>query len=268
MYKMISNSIFRLAMCLEYDGSHYHGWQIQSGVVTVQETLEGAVSSVADEQVQVITAGRTDAGVHATSQIVHYDTRSDRSSQAWLRGTNSNLPHSVVVSWVVPVPATFHARYSALTRSYRYVLLNRPVRPTYLSRRVSWDYRPLDLNKMRAATKPLLGEHDFNAYRAVSCQSNTSTRTIHELEINQRESWIWFDVKANGFLKHMVRNIVGVLVAIGAGEAEPDWAREVLETGDRTMGGVTAPADGLYLCGVSYPDRYNLPTAPPSCRFW
>ena len=265
---MISNGISRLAMCLEYDGSNYHGWQIQKGVVTVQETLEEAVSSVADEQIQVITAGRTDAGVHATGQIVHYDTRSNRSGQAWLRGTNSNLPESVVVSWVLPVPATFHARYSAITRSYRYVLLNRLVRPTYLSRRVSWDYRPLDINKMKVAAKPLLGAHDFNAYRAVSCQSNTSTRIIHELEINQKESWIWFDIKANGFLKHMVRNIVGVLVAIGAGESEPDWSSEVLETRDRTMGGVTATADGLYLCGVSYSAGYNLPPAPPPCRFW
>ncbi len=255
-------------MCLEYDGSSYHGWQIQKGVVTVQETLEGAVSSVADEQIQVITAGRTDAGVHATGQIVHYDTRSNRAGQGWLRGINSNLPESVVVSWVLPVPATFHARYSALTRSYRYVLLNRPVRPTYLSGRVSWYYRPLDINKMKMAAKPLLGEHDFNAYRAVSCQSNTSIRIIHELEINQKESWIWFDIKANGFLKHMVRNIVGVLIAIGAGECEPDWSREVLETRDRTKGGVTATADGLYLCGVSYSARYNFPPAPPPCRFW
>jgi len=166
------------------------------------------------------------------------------------------------------VPATFHARYSALTRSYRYVLLNRPVRPTYLSRRVSWDYRPLDINKMKVAAKPLLGEHDFNAYRAVSCQSNTSTRIIHELEINQKESWIWFDIKANGFLKHMVRNIVGVLIAIGAGESEPGWSSEVLETRDRTKGGVTAAADGLYLCGVSYSAGYNFPPAPPPCRFW
>ena len=156
---MIPNGRSRLAMCLEYDGSNYHGWQIQRGVVTVQETLEKAVSSVADEQIQVITAGRTDAGVHASGQIVHYDTRSDRSGQAWLRGTNSNLPESVAVSWVLPVPDTFHARYSALTRSYRYILLNRAVRPTYLSRRVSWDYRRLDLNKMKGAAKPLLGEH-------------------------------------------------------------------------------------------------------------
>ena len=265
---MIPNFMSRLAMCLEYDGSNYHGWQIQRGVETVQETLEKAVSCVADEQMQVITAGRTDAGVHATSQIVHYDTRSNRSSRAWLRGVNSNLPESIVVSWVSPVPATFHARYSALTRSYRYVLLNRSVRPTYLAQRVSWDYRPLDVDKMKAAVKPLLGEHDFNAYRAVSCQSKTSIRIIHELEINQKENWIWFDIKANGFLKHMVRNIVGVLVAIGAGESDVSWSREVLDSCDRTMGGITAAPDGLYLSGVCYPLEYNLPPAPPPCRFW
>ncbi len=265
---MVSNLTSRLAMCLEYDGSNFHGWQTQRGVVTVQETVEEAVSSVADEQIQVITAGRTDAGVHATGQIVHYDTRSNRSNQAWLRGVNSNLPESVVVSWVLPVPANFHARYSAVTRSYRYVLLNRPVRPTYLSQRVSWDYRPLDIDKMKVAAKLLIGKHDFNAYRAASCQSNTSIRIIHELEINQKENWIWIDIKANGFLKHMVRNIVGVLVAIGAGESEPSWSREVLETRDRTMGGITATADGLYLCGVSYSVEYNLPSAPPPCRFW
>ncbi len=265
---MVTNVMSRLAMCVEYDGSHYHGWQTQRGVVTVQETIEEAVSSVADEQIQVITAGRTDAGVHATGQIVHYDSSSNRSRKAWLRGVNSNLPESVVVSWVLPVLPTFHARYSAVTRSYRYVLLNRHVRPTYLSRRVSWEYRPLDIEKMREAVKPLLGEQDFNAYRAVSCQSNTSVRIIHELEINQKESWIWFDIRANGFLKHMVRNIVGVLVAIGAGESEPSWSREVLETRDRTMGGITATPDGLYLCGVSYPDEYNLPPEPARCRFW
>ena len=265
---MSSKDISRLAMCLEYDGSNYHGWQTQKGVVTIQETLEKAVSNVADEQVQITTAGRTDAGVHATGQIVHYDTLSNRSNQEWLRGVNSNLPASVVVSWVLPVPVTFHARYSALSRSYRYVLLNRPVRPTYLSQRVSWDYRPLDVARMKVAAKPLLGKHDFNAYRAVSCQSNTSVRIIHELEINQKESWIWIDIEANGFLKHMVRNIVGVLVAIGAGESEPNWSREVLETRDRTMGGITGTPDGLYLCGVTYPVDFNLPLTPPRCRFW
>jgi len=265
---MVPNHISRLAMCLEYDGSNYHGWQTQRGVATVQERLEEAISSVADEQIHVITAGRTDAGVHATGQIVHYDTRSNRSKKAWLRGVNSNLPESIVVSWVLPVPYTFHARYSAVSRSYRYVLLNRQVRPTYLSQLVSWEYRPLDIEKMKVAVKYLLGEHDFNAYRAVSCQSNTSVRVIHQLEISQKESWIWFDIKANGFLKHMVRNIVGVLVAIGAGESEPDWAREVLETRDRTMGGVTAAPDGLYLCSVSYPIKYKLLPTPAPCRFW
>ena len=262
------SGLTRLAMCVEYDGSAFHGWQVQKDTKTVQAALETALSKVADESIRVVTAGRTDTGVHATGQVVHFETTRLRSGYAWLRGTNTCLDRSVVAVWVNPVPLFFHARFSAVSRAYRYVVLNRKARPTFLKSRVTWDHRPLDIDRMRAACCYLLGRHDFNAYRAASCQAKQPIRVINELDIQRRGEWVWIDIDADGFLHHMVRNIVGVLSAIGAGEAEPEWAREVLNSRDRKLGGVTARPDGLYLRDVAYPVEFELPPSPPPCRFW
>ena len=258
----------RLALCVEYDGSAFHGWQVQKDTKTVQGVLESALSRVADEPIRVVTAGRTDTGVHATGQVVHFQTTRIRSSYAWLRGTNTCLDHSVAVLWAKEVPNSFHARFSALSRSYRYVVLNRKARPTFLKSRVTWDHRPLDIDRMRAASSFLLGRHDFNGYRAAACQAKQSVRLINLLNIFRQGDWIWIDIDADGFLHHMVRNIVGVLSAIGAGEAESEWAKTVLDSRDRKLGGVTAPPDGLYFRQVTYPVEFDLPPSPPACRFW
>jgi len=258
----------RLALCVEYDGSAFHGWQVQKDTKTVQGVLEKALGKVADESIRVVTAGRTDTGVHATGQVAHFQTTCLRSSDAWLRGTNTCLDRSVAVLWVKQVPDSFHARFSALSRAYRYVVLNRKARPTFLKSRVTWDHRPLDIDRMRAASSFLLGRHDFNAYRAAACQAKQSVRLINLLNIFRQGDWIWIDIDADGFLHHMVRNIVGVLSAIGAGEAESEWAKTVLDSRDRKLGGVTAPPDGLYFRQVTYPVEFDLPPSPPACRFW
>lgn len=262
----------RYALILEYDGSDYAGWQSQDPVATpqptVQRCLEQALSRVADHPVAVICAGRTDAGVHATAQIVHFDSAAPRPLRAWVWGVNTHLPQSIVVLAAQHVPPDFHARFSAQRRRYRYVILSRPIRPSLAAQRVAWDYRPLDEQRMAAAAVHLLGEHDFSAYRAVACQAKNPVRTLYRLEIVRRGDLITLDIEANGFLHHMVRNIAGVLMAIGAGEREPDWARTVLEGRDRRLGGVTAPPGGLYLTGVSYPSHYGLPVLCDPAPLW
>lgn len=258
----------RLAACLEYDGSRFCGWQRQGDTPTVQGFVERALSQIADRAVRVVCAGRTDAGVHACAQTVHFDTQSERDERSWVRGTNTLLPDGIAVLWVVPVSVEFHARFSATGRGYRYVIHNRPVRPTYLHRRVGWEYRPLDEQRMREAAANLLGRHDFNAFRASACQARTSVRDLRRLEISRHGQWVCIDAEADAFLHHMVRNIVGVLLAVGSGEAEPSWAEKVLQSRDRTQAGVTAPPDGLYLSRVFYPEQFRLPAPPPICRFW
>lgn len=256
----------RIALGIEYDGSRFCGWQLQEhGVRTVQGELERALGKVADTPVRVFCAGRTDTGVHATGQVVHFDTEVERIERAWVFGTNANLPKDVCVLWAKPVPESFHARFSATRRSYRYAIFNRPVRPTFLQHRVSWEYRPLDHGRMAKAARHLLGEHDFSSYRAVACQAKHPVRTLYRLDVSREGPYVFIDAEANGFLHHMVRNLAGVLLAIGAGEREPAWSREVLEARDRTLGGVTAPPGGLYLTGVRYPDEYAIETAawPP-----
>jgi tRNA pseudouridine38-40 synthase len=259
--------ISRYALTVEYDGSQFNGWQVQTGVPTVQGALEAALSRVADEPVRVTGAGRTDAGVHATGQIAHFDSSSPRSLRSWLKGANTFLPHGVSILSVLPVNCNFHARFSATGRAYRYVIFNRPVAPTFLRSRVTWEYRPIDVARMQAASVFLIGRHDFNAYRAVACQSESSIRDLRRLRVSTSGQWVWVDAEAGSFLQHMVRNIVGVLLAVGAGEKEPVWVREVLNSRDRTSGGVTAPPDGLYFVRASYPAPYQLPTVP-ECRFW
>ncbi len=259
----------RIALGIEYDGSDFAGWQLQAGEVrTVQGCVEEALSKVAAHPVRVICAGRTDAGVHATAQVVHFDSEAVRGPRAWVYGANANLPKGVCVQWAREVPDDFHARFGALRRRYRYVILNRELRPSFLAGRVSWEYRPLDEIRMQEAARHLIGEHDFSAYRAVACQAKSPVRTLYQLDIRRDRDLLFLDLEANAFLHHMVRNIAGVLMDIGAGKQPPEWARAVLETRDRTLGGITASPHGLYLTGVDYPARFELPPLSPTGVVW
>lgn len=249
----------RIAAILEYDGSSFSGWQRQDHVRTVQGSVEEALAKVADEPIQVTVAGRTDAGVHATGQVIHFDTSAVRSEYSWVRGANSNLPSDVAFRWAGPVDDGFHARYSAIGRHYHYVILNRPVRPTYLAQRVTHEFRPLDIKRMQQGARHLLGKHDFTSFRATECQAKSPVRELRALEVVRQSELVHLRVHANAFLHHMVRNIAGVLMTIGAGEQEPDWTKAVLEARDRKAGGVTAAPDGLYLREIEYPDRFKIP---------
>jgi tRNA pseudouridine38-40 synthase len=249
----------RIALGVEYDGAGFCGWQLQDGVRTVQGEIEIALEKIANHPVRVITAGRTDTGVHASGQVIHFDTDTARPDRSWQRGTTRYLPDDVAVLWARQVSEDFHARFSAVERRYRYIIFNRRVRPTYLNKRVSWDYRPLDAERMQQAALPLLGRHDFDAYRAVACQAKSPVRELRELSVRRQGDFVIIDARADGFLHHMVRNLAGVLSAIGAGEQDIDWAREVLTSRDRTCGGVTASPHGLYLVAIVYPDHFELP---------
>jgi tRNA pseudouridine38-40 synthase len=255
--------MLRIAVGFEYDGSAYSGWQIQASAVSIQSVAERAIGLVADGPVSLTCAGRTDAGVHAIGQVAHFDTGAVRTARAWALGTNSNLPNDVCVLWAHEVTDAFHARYSATARTYRYVILNRSSRPALLRQRVCWVHRPLDAERMHGAAQHLVGEHDFSAFRAAECQSRSALRRVHAISVKRNAEYLRIDVTANAFLHHMVRNIAGVLIEIGTGDAEPDWARTVLASRDRTAGGVTAPAGGLYLMHVAYPDHFGLPERVP-----
>ncbi len=248
----------RIACGIEYDGTGFSGWQRQPGSRTLQGEVEKALSFVADHAVEVACAGRTDAGVHATSQVVHFDATAVRSERSWLLGANANLADDVRLLWVREVDGDFHARFSAAARRYRYIILNRPVASALERSRVTWDHRPLDETRMAAGAAYLLGEHDFSSFRALACQAKHPVRTVHRLDVSRSGPYVYLDVEANAFLHHMVRNIAGVLMAVGRGDQRPEWVREVLERRDRTRGGVTAPASGLYLVGVRYPQRYGI----------
>ena len=243
----------RIALGVEYDGTAYNGWQRQRTGRGVQESLEAALSEVANEPIVVVCAGRTDTGVHASGQVVHFDTSSRRSERSWLLGGNTNLPDDISVTWVARVSADFHARYSATSRSYRYQILNRLQRSALHRHRAWWIHVPLDIEAMSDAARPLIGEHDFSGFRAAGCQSTTPVREITSLEITRNGDWITIDVTANAFLQHMVRNITGTLVAVGKGDEPPSWVADVLAGRDRTAGGVAAPPHGLTLVSVEYP---------------
>lgn len=249
----------RIAAIIEYDGSRFSGWQRQDQARTVQAVVEAALSEVADESIQVTVAGRTDAGVHASGQVIHFDTSAARRDYSWVRGANSNLPIDVALLWAGPVGEGFHARYSATGRHYHYLILNRAIRPTYLARRVTHEYRPLDVASMREAAQHLLGQHDFTSFRAAECQAKNPVRELRALDIVRRGDMIHIRAHANAFLQHMMRNIAGVLMTVGAGERAPSWTKQVLETRDRSAGGITAAPDGLYLMAVTYPDEMKIP---------
>lgn len=252
-------------MAVSYDGRDYHGWQLQLDPVvsTVQGELERSLSFVAGRPMRVQCAGRTDAGVHASHQIVHFDTPVDRDEKAWVFGCNSNLPPSIAVHWAKPVPQNFHARFSALSRRYRYLIHNSPVRPALRAGQLTWVKDTLDVELMHAEAQCLLGEQDFTSFRAVACQSRTPMRNIHFINISRQQTTVIIDIQANAFLHHMVRNIVGVLVAVGCGQQAAGWTADVLAAKDRKAGGVTARPDGLYLADVCYPEDFPLPPTAP-----
>lgn len=254
----------RFAVGLEYDGTAYAGWQSQRGIRSVQELAEQALSRIADSPIALVCAGRTDAGVHAREQVAHFDTDAVRPLRGWLLGANTNLPRDISVAWVRPVPAHFHARYSAEARTYRYYIFNRGVRSALAEKRAAHIHRPLDHERMREGTLALIGEHDFSAFRSSECQARSTVRRLTRLTVERDGDWIAIEVTANAFLHHMVRNIAGLLIAIGQGEQRPAWAREVLESRDRTRGGVTAPPAGLYMWSIDYPEVFGLPVTPRS----
>lgn len=252
----------RIALGVEYDGSRFCGWQTQPQGCAVQDAVERALAGIAGAPVSTICAGRTDAGVHALAQVVHFDTAVDRPESAWVRGTNALLPPACAVTWSREVGTEFHARYSAQARCYRYVLLNHPVRPAAEQARVGWIHVPLELEKMRSAAHALVGEHDFSAFRSAECQARSPVRRIERVDIARHGDYLVFDLRANAFLHHMVRNIVGCLVTVGKGKYPPDWVGEVLASRDRARGAPTFEAGGLYLSRVIYDERWNLPDAP------
>jgi tRNA pseudouridine38-40 synthase len=249
----------RIALGVEYDGTDFHGWQRQRIGRTVQGCLEEALSRVADHQLAIVCAGRTDTGVHATEQVIHIDTAAVRHEKAWIRGGNANLPADIRIQWAREMDDTFHARFSARRRHYRYVIHNRPYPSAQLRDRTCWVYAGLDEARMRQAAIHLHGEHDFTSFRALACQAKHPVRTIYTLEVNRCGDFIYIDVVANAFLHHMVRCIAGVLIATGRGEASPEWVKRVLDARDRSAAGITAPASGLYLVAVHYPERFAIP---------
>ncbi len=251
----------RIALGIEYVGSDFFGWQYQPHARSVQACVETALSKVANHPIKVVCAGRTDTGVHALGQVIHADVTAQRSMRSWRLGTNTHLPNDVSVLWVQPVEENFHARFSALARHYRYVILNRPSRPAVLFKRTTWAFKKLDVEAMQIAGNYLLGKHDFSSYRAITCQAKTAIRTISRLSVFRINERVIIDISANAFLHHMVRNIAGVLMSIGYGEQSPEWAKILLEARDRSIGGVTAPPDGLYFCAVDYPLPYIFPKA-------
>ena len=252
----------RIALGIEYDGSAFAGWQWQPDKRTVQTAVDRAVSKVADEPIRVVCAGRTDAGVHALEQVAHFDTQVRRKPYSWLMGTNTELPEDVRVLWAREVGEDFHARYSAIARYYRYAILNRPTKSALSRHQLTWHYPPLDIEPMREAARHLVGEHDFSSFRAQGCQSKSPNRYMHFIHVHREGDRVVIELCANAFLHHMVRNIAGVLMEIGSGRESPEWAERVLFARDRARGGVTAPADGLYLGGVCYPERFGIARHP------
>lgn len=262
----------RVIIAFEYDGRGFHGWQLQkSGVRSVESELTRAVGKVADHPVELVCAGRTDAGVHASYQIAHFDTPAVRNLRSWVMGINTALPDDIAVHWAGNGVGDFHARFSATYRRYRYVIYNHAVRPGIQRGQVSWTFRPLDAERMHRAAQALVGEHDFSSFRAAGCQSRTPIRFLERINVTRHRDFVVIDVQANAFLHHMVRNIAGALMAVGSGKESEDSIRAILARRDRTAAGVTAPPHGLYLVDVGYPDEFGVPAAecgPGFLRPW
>ncbi len=252
----------RYALGIEYDGKNYCGWQRQKSVVSVQQKLEQALSIIADEPIEVICAGRTDTGVNATNQVVHFDTDKVRKEVAWTLGVNTHLPNDIAVKWVKLVSDDFHARFSATARRYRYIIYNNRLRPAILNYGISHHHYPVDETLMHHAAQHLVGKHDFTSFRTVHCQSHSPIRTIKHCEITRQGDYIIVDIKANAFLHHMVRNIVGSLMRVGQSLETTFWIKEVLDYKNRCKAGMTAPPEGLYFVEVDYPEQHELPKCP------
>ncbi|MBI5921485.1 MAG: tRNA pseudouridine(38-40) synthase TruA [Betaproteobacteria bacterium] len=252
----------RIALGIEYDGAPFQGWQSQPHGNTLQDALECALAKVAGTPLRLTCAGRTDAGVHALAQVAHFDSPVERPEQAWIRGANAHLPDSIAVRWAQPVAADFHARFSALSRSYRYLLHSHAVRPALNHDRIGWCHRPLSVDAMREAAQFLLGEQDFSAFRASECQAKSPRKTLYQADVVRQGELIIFDFRATAFLQHMVRNIVGALIYVGKGKHPPAWIAELLASRKRTLAAPTISAAGLYFAGVEYPPQYGLPNTP------
>lgn len=249
----------RVALQVEYNGWGYRGFQAQHGLTTIQDSLEKAISTVANEPINVFCAGRTDAQVHAYGQIVHFDTKASRPIHAWVRGVNRNLPEDIVIKSAHVVDEAFHARFSALSRRYRYVIYQHSLKSAMIQKRATWCYLPLDSEKMQLAVTHLLGEHDFSSFRSSQCMSQSAMRNVMAVSIIKKGNFILFEIEANAFLHHMVRNIVGSLLWVGLGKKEPIWFSELLAAKDRRLAAETAPPEGLYLLSVRYPENYSFP---------
>mgnify|MGYP000356017031 FL=1 len=249
----------RYALGVEYDGKNYCGWQRQKNVASVQQALEVALSNIADESIEVICAGRTDTGVNATNQVVHFDTNKIRKDVAWTLGVNTHLPNDIAVTWVKEVSADFHARFSATARRYRYIIGNTRLRSAILSSGISHCHFPLDENLMHQGAQYLLGRNDFTSFRTVHCQSHSPNRTLIHCNVSRQGSFIIIDIKANAFLHHMVRNIAGSLMVIGQAKQPVSWIKEVLDAKNRCVAGMTGPSAGLYFVDVDYPAEFDIP---------
>jgi len=252
----------RIALGVEYNGSAYYGWQRQKDVVSVQGILEKALSKIANEPITVQCAGRTDSGVHGTGQVVHFDTQALRSDRGWTLGLNSYLPDDIAIRWAKPVVDDFHARFSATARRYRYIICNTALRPAILANGLSHYYQSLDVGLMAQGASHLIGTHDFTSYRALHCQAHSAVRELKHLKVSRQGQFVVIDIKANGFLHHMVRNIVGTLIKIGEGSEQPIYSKEVLAFKDRAQAPTMAKAGGLYLVEVDYPTEFYLPKMP------
>ncbi|GAB3032009.1 tRNA pseudouridine(38-40) synthase TruA [Bowmanella dokdonensis] len=257
----------RIALGIEYDGASYYGWQRQREVNSVQQELETVLSRIADQPIELTCAGRTDAGVHATGQVVHFDVDKPRAMRAWTLGMNASLPDTIAVKWAREVPEAFHARFSATARRYRYVIYNHPLRTGILRQGVTHYHSHLDIDKMQQAAQCLLGEHDFSAFRAAICQSRSPFRNVTHIRLHRLKDFVVLEIQANAFLHHMVRNITGSLLEIGSGRQPVEWLQTLLEMKDRSKAAATARPNGLYLVDVSYPEAFGLPTGSPGPLF-
>jgi len=260
-----NNNTRRIVLGIEYDGSSFHGWQRQSHAASVQTSLEESLSLVAAHKVEVTCAGRTDTGVHATAQVIHFDCLNARPEKAWLKGANSLLPSSISIRYTKTISKEFHARFSAYSRSYLYIIDNSPIKPAIMSQGLTWFNKKLDVEKMNRACEYFIGEQDFSSLRSSQCQSHSANRCITVLDCRRYNNFVVIEVSANAFLHHMVRNIVGILLEIGDGRKTSEWAKQVITAKNRCHGGITAAANGLYLVGVGYPEQFNLPSGirPP-----